>query len=74
MKAIGSGLLGSAASVMLILTFWLLNIAYEPGTQFLPAFGAGLCSLTTIRLILAAVRADGRERLAADLRRSGISR
>jgi hypothetical protein len=54
----------------LLVTFWLLAITEEQGTQFLAAFGAGVTALVTIKLILAAVRADERERLAADIRRS----
>jgi hypothetical protein len=57
-KSLSSATLGSLAGVTLLLA----------------AFGAGISARVTIYLILAAVRADARERFADDLRRSGVDR
>jgi hypothetical protein len=54
--------LASLAAVALLGTFWLMFQTMEPGTQLLAAVAAGAAAWITIGLIMAAVRADIRER------------
>jgi hypothetical protein len=54
--------LAALAAIMLGASIYLWTIVAEPGTQMLAAMGAGAADWFTVVLILAAVRADLRER------------
>lgn len=54
--------LAALAAFMLGITLWLFNIMQQPGTNLFASIGGGSASMITVWLIVAAARADTRER------------
>lgn len=64
-----SSTLAALAAVQLGALIWLWTVMAQPGSQTLASIGAGASAWFFVQLMLAAVRADARERLAEELRR-----
>lgn len=57
-----SGMLAALAAGALVMTIFLAGVVAEAGTQVFAAIAMGAAAYATVHLILAAVRADARER------------